>query len=68
MTNTIHAHLLDLGFTFTEVDADWHDSFEDEIGYHLSGGPAYCKYESDVLGLCITVEECGRVCVEEHFA
>ena len=43
----VHAHLIELGYTFAFREADFEDVGNGETGPILKGGPAYNEYASD---------------------
>ena len=66
MNTNAHHQLIELGFTYTAVEADWYDGGDCENGPKLEGGPAYDLYENDALALRIYVAENGSATVEER--
>ena len=62
----IHPHLLEMGFEYQHVPADWHDEGDAENGPYLVGGPAYDFYSHEAWDIEIAVESNGDVHVTEY--
>ena len=51
--NTVHHHLLELGFVHVHHEADWEDGGDAENGPKLEGGPAFDDYYADTDSIYI---------------